>query len=74
MFIILVTKLETNLVRYWNSIERIPLFYRLKKIQEKKKILKEKSERDLEQRRAAGEVTEPANLLAEEKDEDLLFE
>ena len=48
--------------------------YRLKKIQEKKKILKEKSERDLEQRRAAGEVTEPANLLAEEKDEDLLFE
>uniref|UniRef100_G3QGW3 V-type proton ATPase subunit D n=1 Tax=Gorilla gorilla gorilla TaxID=9595 RepID=G3QGW3_GORGO len=49
-------------------------FYRLKKIQEKKKILKEKSEKDLEQRRAAGEVLEPANLLAEEKDEDLLFE
>uniref|UniRef100_A0A8C3YWR5 V-type proton ATPase subunit D n=1 Tax=Catagonus wagneri TaxID=51154 RepID=A0A8C3YWR5_9CETA len=49
-------------------------FYRLKKIQEKKKILKEKSEKDLEQRRAAGEVAEPANLLAEEKDEDLLFE
>uniref|UniRef100_A0A2K6LEL3 V-type proton ATPase subunit D n=1 Tax=Rhinopithecus bieti TaxID=61621 RepID=A0A2K6LEL3_RHIBE len=48
--------------------------YRLKKIQEKKKILKEKSEKDLEQRRAAGEVLEPANLLAEEKDEDLLFE
>uniref|UniRef100_A0A8D1QGU1 V-type proton ATPase subunit D n=2 Tax=Sus scrofa TaxID=9823 RepID=A0A8D1QGU1_PIG len=49
-------------------------FYRLKKIQEKKKILKEKSEKDLEQRRAAGEAMEPANLLAEEKDEDLLFE
>uniref|UniRef100_A0A5F5PSQ7 V-type proton ATPase subunit D n=3 Tax=Boreoeutheria TaxID=1437010 RepID=A0A5F5PSQ7_HORSE len=49
-------------------------FYRLKKIQEKKKILKEKCEKDLEQRRAAGEVMEPANLLAEEKDEDLLFE
>ncbi|KAF6128924.1 ATPase H+ transporting V1 subunit D [Phyllostomus discolor] len=49
-------------------------FYRLKKIQEKKKILKEKSEKSLEQRRAAGEVMEPANLLAEEKDEDLLFE
>nr|KAF6499105.1 ATPase H+ transporting V1 subunit D [Molossus molossus] len=49
-------------------------FYRLKKIQEKKKILKEKTEKDLEKRRAAGEVTEPANLLAEEKDEDLLFE
>ncbi|KAB0341026.1 hypothetical protein FD755_024508 [Muntiacus reevesi] len=49
-------------------------FYRLKKIQEKKKILKEKSDKDLEQRRAAREVMEPANLLAEEKDEDLLFE
>ncbi|XP_030711152.1 V-type proton ATPase subunit D isoform X1 [Globicephala melas] len=49
-------------------------FYRLKKIQEKKKILKEKSEKDLEQRKAAGQVMEPANLLAEEKDEDLLFE
>ncbi|KAF6350820.1 ATPase H+ transporting V1 subunit D [Rhinolophus ferrumequinum] len=49
-------------------------FYRLKKIQEKKKILKEKSEKELEQRKAAGEVLEPANLLAEEKDEDLLFE
>lgn len=47
---------------------------RLKKIQEKKKIIKEKSEKDLERRRAAGEVMEPANLLAEEKDEDLLFE
>nr|KAF6391325.1 ATPase H+ transporting V1 subunit D [Pipistrellus kuhlii] len=49
-------------------------FYRLKKIQEKKKILKEKTERELEKRKIAGEVTEPANLLAEEKDEDLLFE
>lgn len=49
-------------------------FCRLKKIQEKKKIIKEKFEKELEQRRAAGEVMEPANLLAEEKDEDLLFE
>uniref|UniRef100_A0A4X2M340 V-type proton ATPase subunit D n=1 Tax=Vombatus ursinus TaxID=29139 RepID=A0A4X2M340_VOMUR len=49
-------------------------FYRLKKIQEKKKVLKEKTERELELRKAAGEVLEPANLLAEEKDDDLLFE
>ncbi|KAK2508344.1 hypothetical protein MC885_017224, partial [Smutsia gigantea] len=41
------------------------------KIQEK--IIKEKSEKNLEQRRAAGEVVmEPANLLAEEKGKDLL--
>uniref|UniRef100_A0A6I8P6V2 V-type proton ATPase subunit D n=1 Tax=Ornithorhynchus anatinus TaxID=9258 RepID=A0A6I8P6V2_ORNAN len=49
-------------------------FYRLKKIQEKKKILKEKTEKELELRKAAGEVLEAANLLAEERDEDLLFE
>ncbi|KAK9409820.1 V-type proton ATPase subunit D [Crotalus adamanteus] len=48
-------------------------FYRLKKIQEKKKVLKEKNEKLQELRKAAGEQ-EPANLLAEEKDEDLLFE
>ena len=58
---------------HWKSIQRVP-FCRLKKIQEKKKIIKEKFEKELEQRRAAGEVMEPANLLAEEKDEDLLFE
>uniref|UniRef100_A0A8C6ZD97 V-type proton ATPase subunit D n=1 Tax=Nothoprocta perdicaria TaxID=30464 RepID=A0A8C6ZD97_NOTPE len=49
-------------------------FYRLKKIQEKKKVLKEKSEKERELRRAAGGEREPANLLLEEKDEDLLFE
>lgn len=47
---------------------------RLKKIQEKKKILKEKNEKLKELQRAAGQLREPANLLAEEKDEDLLFE
>ncbi|KAM9148800.1 V-type proton ATPase subunit D [Pangshura tecta] len=49
-------------------------FYRLKKIQEKKKILKEKNETERALRKAAGMEREPANLLAEEKDEDLLFE
>lgn len=49
-------------------------FYRLKKIQEKKKVLKEKSEKERALRRADGGEHEPANLLAEEKDEDLLFE
>lgn len=48
--------------------------HRLKKIQEKKKELKEKSEKEQALRRADGGEHEPANLLAEEKDEDLLFE
>lgn len=56
-----------------SQINHISL-HRLKKIQEKKKVLKEKSEKERELRRAAGGEREPANLLAEEKDEDLLFE
>lgn len=56
-----------------SQINQISL-HRLKKIQEKKKVLKEKSEKERELRRAAGGEQEPANLLAEEKDEDLLFE
>jgi len=59
--------------RCFQQINHISL-HRLKKIQEKKKILKEKSEKERELRRAAGGEYEPANLLAEEKDEDLLFE
>uniref|UniRef100_A0A8C9VVK1 V-type proton ATPase subunit D n=1 Tax=Scleropages formosus TaxID=113540 RepID=A0A8C9VVK1_SCLFO len=50
-------------------------FYRLKKIQEKKKQLKEKSEKEIARRLAElGPMAEPVNLLMEETDEDLLFE
>ncbi|XP_035682653.1 V-type proton ATPase subunit D-like [Branchiostoma floridae] len=49
-------------------------FYRLKKIQEKKKIIREKAEQRAAAMRAQGEYKEPANLLEEEHDSDLLFE
>ncbi|KAM4528775.1 V-type proton ATPase subunit D [Fundulus diaphanus] len=50
-------------------------FYRLKKIQEKKKQLRERTELEIAARLAAlGPVAEPANMLMEETDEDLLFE
>ncbi|XP_014905012.1 V-type proton ATPase subunit D [Poecilia latipinna] len=50
-------------------------FYRLKKIQEKKKQLREKTELEIAARLAAlGPIVEPANMLMEETDEDLLFE
>ncbi|KAG9344745.1 hypothetical protein JZ751_010432 [Albula glossodonta] len=50
-------------------------FYRLKKIQEKKKQLRERTEREIAERMAIlGPVAEPTNMLAEETDEDLLFE
>uniref|UniRef100_A0A668UL85 V-type proton ATPase subunit D n=1 Tax=Oreochromis aureus TaxID=47969 RepID=A0A668UL85_OREAU len=50
-------------------------FARLKKIQEKKKQLREKTELEIAARLAAlGPIAEPANMLTEEADEDLLFE
>lgn len=48
---------------------------RLKKIQEKKKQLRERTEREIAARLAKlGPIAEPANMLTEETDEDLLFE
>lgn len=48
---------------------------RLKKIQEKKKQLRERTDREIAARLAElGPIAEPANMLTEETDEDLLFE
>lgn len=48
---------------------------RLKKIQEKKKQLRERTDREIAERLAKlGPIAEPANMLTEETDEDLLFE
>uniref|UniRef100_A0AAQ4PRP4 V-type proton ATPase subunit D n=1 Tax=Gasterosteus aculeatus aculeatus TaxID=481459 RepID=A0AAQ4PRP4_GASAC len=50
-------------------------FYRLKKIQEKKKQLRERTELEIAARLAKlGPIAEPTNMLTEETDEDMLFE
>lgn len=50
-------------------------FYRLKKIQEKKKQLRERTEVEIAARLAKlGPIAEPSNMLMETTDEDLLFE
>uniref|UniRef100_A0A6Q2Z1G7 V-type proton ATPase subunit D n=1 Tax=Esox lucius TaxID=8010 RepID=A0A6Q2Z1G7_ESOLU len=50
-------------------------FYRLKKIQEKKKQMRERTEKEIAARLALlGPIAEPSNMLTEETDEDLLFE
>ncbi|XP_074471182.1 V-type proton ATPase subunit D [Sebastes fasciatus] len=50
-------------------------FYRLKKIQEKKKQLRERTELEIAARLAKlGPIAEPSNMLMETTDEDLLFE
>jgi len=49
-------------------------FYRLKKIQEKKKKIKEKMEILKAEKKAQGmEVADAPSILADEHDEDLLF-
>uniref|UniRef100_A0A8C7FGH6 V-type proton ATPase subunit D n=5 Tax=Salmoninae TaxID=504568 RepID=A0A8C7FGH6_ONCKI len=50
-------------------------FYRLKKIQEKKKQMRERTEKEIAARLAKlGPIAEPSNMLMEETDQDLLFE
>uniref|UniRef100_A0A672S016 V-type proton ATPase subunit D n=1 Tax=Sinocyclocheilus grahami TaxID=75366 RepID=A0A672S016_SINGR len=50
-------------------------FYRLKKIQEKKKQHRERTEKENAQRQAQlGPIAEPMNMLNDEADEDMLFE
>lgn len=57
------------------NIGKCLLSARLKKIQEKKKQLREKTDKEIADRLAKlGPIAEPANMLTEETDEDLLFE
>lgn len=48
-------------------------FYRLKKIQEKKKKIKEAREKMIADLKEKGGAVEGSNLLDDEHDEDLLF-
>lgn len=65
-----------NLLFFCPNAEHVSLSsVRLKKIQEKKKQLRERTELEIAARLAAlGPIAEPANMLTEERDEDLLFE
>lgn len=50
-------------------------FFRLKKVQNKKAKVRAQKEKDMEELRAQGvEIDNPANLIDDERDEDLLFE
>ena len=49
-------------------------FYRLKKIQEKKKVIRAKAEERARLRMAEGEDVDVPNLIDDNVDEDLLFE
>lgn len=48
-------------------------FYRLKKIQEKKKKIKESRDKEIQEQKARGLYNSEAPNLLEDQDEDLLF-
>lgn len=70
---ILFSKHYLALQNHFQKILSNFLTYRLKKIQEKKRKIKEVTEARLAAFKASNEFKEPASLLAEERDEDLLF-
>lgn len=59
----------------WIALACSGLVVRLKKIQEKKKQQRERTELEIAARLAKlGPVAEPSNMLTDETDEDMLFE
>ena len=63
--------IQDHVYTYFNSIFQ---YHRLKKIQDKKRIARAKAEKEKELRKAQGKLDdEAANILDDERDEDVLF-
>ncbi|CAG9101182.1 unnamed protein product [Plutella xylostella] len=72
---VIIPRLERTLQYIISELDEVEReeFYRLKKIQDKKKIIKDKAEAIKKEKRAQGtDLRDSANLL-DEGDEDLLF-